>query len=276
MPELAEAETIRRQLIPYTRDKIINEVKLGRETMLRHPAPDEFLKQLPGRRVERVIRRGKAVIFILDNDSSLIIRLGMSGKITPVHKDDPADRHVALTLGFAGEDYEVRFRDPRRFGSITLRKGTDVDAFPEFAHYGPEPLSKAFNAEYVARVLKGRRQKLGVILMDQRYFVGVGKIYADEIAFRAGISPLREAGSLTPAEIELLVEKTKETLKEAIKRRGTTAGDRSYRDAHNKPGSFQPSTYFRTGEPCLRCGHPIIRTNLTGGRGMHWCPNCQK
>lgn len=275
MPELAEAETIRRQLVPVLRGKSFCAVELSRKSMLRHPKAKEFLRCLQGRRIVRLIRRGKAIIFILENDSSLIIRLGMSGTLGMAPAEAPADKHVALRATFEGVEDELRFRDPRRFGSITLRCGTDPDQFPEFAHYGPEPLSKEFTADYVARVLKGRKAMIGVLLMDQRLFCGVGKIYADEIAFRAGIRPTRR-GRFTRAEIQRIAEQTREVLQEAIRQCGTTAGDSTYRDARGRMGRFQPSTYFRTGEPCLVCGTPIRRTNLTGGRGLHWCPICQK
>jgi len=276
MPELPEAETICRQISPQARGKTITAVMLREKSILRHPEDaGKFRRGLKGRRICRIYRRGKAVIFTLDNETSLVVRLGMSGTLKIRPADAPADKHVHLVLGL-GEGKELRFRDPRKFGGVTLRKGVEVEAFPEFAHYGPEPFSETFNAVYLANVLKGRKAKLGVLLMDQRIVAGIGKIYSDEICFHGGIRPGRAAGRLTKKEIERLVIATREVLEKAIEDRGTTAGDRAYIDAYGLPGGFQPQVYQKIGQPCVRCGKPVKRTRMNGNRGLHWCAGCQK
>jgi formamidopyrimidine-DNA glycosylase len=199
----------------------------------------------------------------------------MSGTLKVVPADTPFDRHTHMRLELSGGD-ELRFRDPRMFGLIALRNGSEINTFPEFAHYGPEPLSPEFNAEYFSRVLKNRTAKIGIILMDQRVVTGLGKIYADEVLFCAGLRPTRAAGKLTKKEIAKLVACTKKVLEKAIGDRGTSASDGSYVDAYGLQGGFRPAAYQRTGQPCVKCRQPIRRTRLTGGRGLHWCPKCQK
>ncbi|NIM05635.1 MAG: bifunctional DNA-formamidopyrimidine glycosylase/DNA-(apurinic or apyrimidinic site) lyase [Armatimonadetes bacterium] len=276
MPELPEAETICRQLSPLTVGRRIISVSLREPRILRCPIDAaKFRRGLKGRRISRLLRRGKAIIFVLEGARCLVVRLGMSGTLKVEPAELTTDKHVHLRLGLEGGD-ELRFRDPRKFGCLALRTGTEVEAFPEFSHYGPEPLSAAFTPSYLAQRLKGRRAKVGVVLMDQSVVAGLGKIYADEICFRAGVRPGRAAGRLTKKEIEKLVAATREVLEEAIGDRGTTAEDSVYQDAYGLSGGFRPAVYQRTDQPCIRCGQPIRRTRLTDGRGMHWCPECQK
>jgi len=276
MPELPEAETIRRQLAPLTLGRKITSVNLRTQSLLRYPrGAAAFRRGLKGRQITRLLRKGKALVFILEEAFSLVVRLGMSGTLKVESPDSPHDKHLHLRLGLEGGG-ELRFRDPRKFGRLSLREGTALDSFPEFARYGPEPLSEDFNPAYLAQTLKNRKARLGIILMDQRVVAGIGKIYADEICFRAGLRPTRAAGRLTRKEVERLVGAAREVLEEAIGDRGTTIGDGAYQDAYGLAGGFRPAVYQRSGRPCLRCGRPLRRTRLSNGRGMHWCPNCQK
>jgi formamidopyrimidine-DNA glycosylase len=276
MPELPEAETICRQLAPLVTGKQITSVNLRERSILRHPLEAaKFRRRLKGRRIGRVLRRGKAVILVLEESLSLVVRLGMSGTLKVEPAEAPFDKHVHLRLGLE-EGAELRFRDPRKFGGLSLREGNAVDAFPEFAHFGPEPLCEEFTPDYLAQRLKGRKAKVGTLLMDQRVIAGIGKIYADEICFRAGVRPTRAAGRLSKREIERVAAAAREVLEEAIGGRGTTAQDNVYLDSYGRPGGFRPAVYQRTGQPCVCCGKPVRRTRLTDGRGMHWCAECQK
>lgn len=276
MPELPEAETICRQLAKQVISKTINAIFTGDNRILRHPkTPASVRRLLKGRRISDVYRRGKAVIILLDNNYIMIIRLGMSGTLKVESAEAPFDKHTHLRL-LLDNGEELRFRDPRKFGGVTIRKGTDVDLTPEFCHCGPEPLSAKYDPAYLEKALKGRKAQLGVILMDQRIVAGIGKIYSDEICFLAGIRPTRAAGSLKKAEYLALAKATVEVIERAIGDRGTSAKDNVYIDAYGLLGGFRPAVYQRTGEPCVKCGEPIRRTSLTGGRGLHWCPKCQK
>jgi formamidopyrimidine-DNA glycosylase len=276
MPELPEAETIRKQIAAAALGKTIRSVRITEEKILRAPTgKSRFIRALKGRKICRVERRGKAVILILDDSSSLVVRLGMSGSLVVEPKASPFDKHTHLRLE-VGDSLELRFRDPRKFGGLYLHADSDVNSFPEFAHFGPEPLSRDLNAAYLAKTLKGRTAKIGVLLMDQRIVAGLGKIYADEACFVAGIKPTRQAGGLRLEEVTALVKAIKSVLKKAIANRGTTAEDRGYIDARGYPGGFRPAVYQRTGRPCRRCKTPICRTAMSGNRGIHWCPKCQK
>jgi len=171
----------------------------------------------------------------------------------------------------------IRFVDQRQFGLISAREGHDLDSMPEFARYGPEPLSEEFCPEYLKQAFARRGAQLEVVLMDQKVIAGIGKIYADEICFRAGLRPTRRANSLTGPMRAKLWQATREVLAEAIQCRGSSAADETYRDLYGMPGEFQKRMYVyqRTGGPCRVCGTAIRRSVMPGGRGMHWCPKCQ-
>jgi formamidopyrimidine-DNA glycosylase len=276
MPELPEAETIRRQIAKKIIGKDIREASITDPAILRYP-PDvrRFCRHIKKCHILAVTRRGKAIVCRLDSEQLLVIRLGMSGTMKVVPADVPFDRHVHFRLRFA-DNNELRLRDPRKFGGVYLRDGSNVDALPEFSHYGPDALSDEFNADYLAAALRGRKVLIGVVLMDQHLVAGIGKIYSDEACWRTKVAPTRPAGSLSRAEIKRLAAAVKECLTEAIGVRGTTAGDNSYVDTYGLAGGFRPATYARTGQPCPRCDTPIQRTRMGGGRGLHYCPKCQK
>jgi formamidopyrimidine-DNA glycosylase len=280
MPELPEAETMRRQLEAEIGGATISGVQVHIARAAREQESVEELSALSaGRRIERVGRRGKAVLFFLDSrkPSTLIIRLGMTGLLRVVSPDEPLDTHTAATIRLRGAK-QIRFIDQRLFGSITARPGHGIDAMSEFAHYGPEPLSDEFTAAYLKEALSRRGAGIEPVLMNQGVVAGIGKIYADEILFRAGIRPSRAANKLTGPMRERLLNATRDVLGEAIGSRGSSAADETYADVYGMPGRFQDrlQVYQRTGEPCRVCGTPIRRTKMTGGRGMHWCPKCQK
>jgi formamidopyrimidine-DNA glycosylase len=276
MPELPEAETIRRQIAGAALQKTILSVEITEEKILRSPTRRrEYTRALKGRQISRVLRRGKAVILLLDSGASLVVRLGMSGSLKVEPQTALFDKHTHVRLSLEG-GRELRFRDPRKFGGLHLHRAGELSSFSEFAHYGPEPLSREFTAEYLAETLQHRTAKIGVLLMDQRIVAGLGKIYADEACFLAGVKPTRAAGRLKREEVSRLVAAVKAVLKKAIANRGTTAEDGGYIDARGYPGSFRPAVYQRTGQPCRRCKTPIRRTAMSGNRGIHWCPKCQK
>ena len=285
MPELPEAETIRCQLEPEVAGVTIRKMRvLIARAAREHQSPRELARLVEGRRIVRVGRRGKAVVLFLEGGSgrgrarptTLIIRLGMTGLIQVVPAKEPIAKHTAALLELA-DGRQIRFVDQRQFGLISARPGHDVDAMPEFEGYGPEPLSDEFSPEYLKRAFARRSAQLEVVLMDQKVIAGIGKIYADEICFRAGLRPTRRASGLTGPMRQRLWQATREVLAEAIQCRGSSANDETYRDLYGMPGEFQKRLYVyqRTGEPCRVCGTPIRRTPMPGGRGMHWCPKCQ-
>lgn len=280
MPELPEAETIRRQLEPEVQGETIRKVRVLIPRIARaHPSPRALSRLVAGRRIERVGRRGKAVLLFLDSGkpSTLIIRLGMTGLVRVTAPEEPLDKHTAAVFELS-DGRQIRFIDQRQFGGVSARPGHDVDAMPEFKGYGVEPLSDEFTPDYLKQVCARRSAQLEPVLMDQKAIAGIGKIYADEICFRAGLRPTRRANRLTGPMRRRLWQAVREVLTEAIGCRGSTANDETYRDVYGMPGEFQERlfVYQRTDQPCRVCGTPIRRTPMPGGRGMHWCPKCQK
>jgi formamidopyrimidine-DNA glycosylase len=289
MPELPEAETIARQLRSEIIGAQIDRVQVRHPRSIRrrgaeneNPNPGfasrraRFARALRGRRITGVGRRGKAVLLTLDDADTLVVRLGMSGQILVRPTGTPREKAARVILGLG--ERELRFVDPRTFGQMAVRRGTGPDAFPDFWEYGPEPLSPKFTPAYLAAALRGRRTRIGVALMDQHLVAGIGKIYADEICFRAGLRPTRLAGRLTRPMLQRLWRAARQVLREAIRCCGTTDADGAYLDAFGQAGRFRTRlrVYRRTGQPCRVCGTPIRRTRLSGGRGMHWCPVCQR
>jgi formamidopyrimidine-DNA glycosylase len=280
MPELPEAETIRCQLEDEIVGKTIRRVELHDPRVARnHKSGSHLASMVEGRRIESVGRRGKAPLLFLDGRRPviLIFRLGMTGLLRVVRAKTAIEGTAVASLALSGGS-DLRFLDQRRFGSMVARPGSDVDATPEFEHYGPEPLSEEFTLGYLEAAFSRRRAKLEIVLMDQSVIAGIGKIYADEICFRAGLRPGRRACGLTGPMRKRLWHATREVLSEGIACRGSSARDETYLDVYGMPGSFQDRicVYQRTKEPCRACGSPIRRTRIPGGRGMHWCPECQK
>lgn len=280
MPELPEAETIRRQLEQLVTGKIIRRLELHHPRVWRaHASPKELTARVEGRRIVGVGRRGKAPYLLLNGNkpSVLIFRLGMTGLVRVVAATEPGAATPYATLHLSGRQH-IRFYDQRTFGELIAFPTHAVDNTPEFAHYGPEPFSEAFTLEHLKHQFARRRAKLEEVLMNQTVIAGIGKIYADEICFRAGLRPGRRANSLTGPMRERLWRETRQVLAEGIACRGSSTNDETYRDVYGLPGRFQDrlNVYQRTGQPCRVCGTPIRRTRMNGGRGLHWCPQCQR
>jgi len=280
MPELPEAETIRCQLEREIVGKAVRRLQLHDARAAReHESPEELASLVEGRKIQGVGRRGKAPLLFLDGKkpTTLIFRLGMTGLLRVVPAKEPLEKSIVATLTLS-DGKHLRFLDQRKFGGLIARPGHDVDGTPEFDHYGPEPLSDDFTPEYLKDVFSRRSAKLEMVLMDQHVIAGIGKIYADEICFQAGLRPGRSARRLTKPMCERLWRAAREVLSEGIDCRGSSARDETFLDIYGMPGDFQDRmcVYQRTGEPCRVCGTPIRRTRIAGGRGMHWCPECQK
>jgi len=280
MPELPEAETVRGQLAKAVTGARIRRARVHSGRAARNHTSEEELDALvKGRTIREVGRRGKAILLFLDGKkpSTLIIRLGMTGLINVVPAKEPLVKHTAGVIELT-DGRQIRFVDQRQFGLMVARPGQDVDAMPEFDTYGPEPLSEAFTPEYLKQAFARRSTNLEVTLMNQQVIAGIGKIYADEILFRAGLRPSRKANALTGPMRQRIWEATREVLKEACSFGGTTTPDESFRDLYGMAGRFADrlNAYQRAGQPCRVCGATIKRTPMPGGRGMHWCPKCQK
>ncbi len=291
MPELPEVETVRAGLAPVLEHRRLTRVETRRGD-LRVPFPPHFAERLTGRRVERLRRRAKYLLADLDDGETLVIHLGMSGRMAVyaqgkerrlgnyVHDQAPADsghgRHDHVVID-TDAPARIVFTDHRRFGLMLLVRKAELDTHPLFKGMGIEPLSAGFTAAYLGRVLKNKRAPIKSALLDQRVVAGLGNIYVCEALHRAGISPRRQGAAVTGRRLAALVKGIREVLREAIKAGGSSLRD--YARTDGALGEFQHrfAVYDREGEPCPRsaCGGTIKRI-VQAGRSTFYCPRCQK
>lgn len=271
MPELPEVETITRGLSARLGGARIATVE-QRRADLRFPLPERLGERLRGRTVRRFARRAKYILAELDDGWTLLLHLGMSGRL--LLDGPPRGRHEHLTLGFA-DGTLLRLVDPRRFGMADLWPTARLAEHRLLAGLGVEPLAPEFDAAALLRLLRGRRVALKTALMDQRLVVGVGNIYANEALFAAKLSPRRQARTVGPERAARLVAAVRGVLEAAIRKGGTSLRD--YVQANGELGSFQSDfrVYERAGEPCPDCGRPIRRI-VQAGRATYLCPSCQR
>lgn len=271
MPELPEVEVSRLGLLPHLSGQTLLHA-VFRTPRLRHALPAALAERLAGRRVDAIIRRGKYLLF--DCGSGwLIVHLGMSGSLRLVPNGTPAQKHDHVDLVFPGTT--LRLRDPRRFGAVLWHEGRDVERHPLIAVLGVEPLSPEFDGDWLYAATRGRNTPIKPWLMDSHRVVGIGNIYASEALFRAGISPLRAAGSIGRERCRKLAASIRATLEESIAAGGSSVRD--YVHSDGGAGSFQLacSVYGREGEPCHVCG-TAIRAIRQAGRTTFHCPKCQR
>lgn len=280
MPELPEVETVRRGLLPVLAGRRLTEVEQHRPD-LRFPLPDGFARRLRGRRIEDIGRRGKYLLIRLDAGEVWLAHLGMSGRFC-VHPGEPPPLGVHDHVVVRTEDgTTVRFHDPRRFGCMDLVAAADLAQHPSLARLGPDPLGPAFDASYLAEQLAGRLAPLKAALLDQHVVAGMGNIYASESLFRARLSPLRTAGTVSSAQVKQLVTAIREVFIEAIAAGGSSLRD--HRHPSGELGLFQHgfAVYGRLGEPCPGCRCQLARTGgirriVQSGRSTFYCGHRQR
>ena len=272
MPELPEVEVVCRGLRPLVMGRTLGRIRISGRP-LRLPMPVDLLQRwADGSVVTEVRRRGKYLIIVLDNGARLIVHLGMTGRLGLFPRETPLATHDHLCLGLDNR-MELRFNDTRRFGSIQLLT-PDQDETLHFAGLGPEPLRQEFSAAYLMAKAARRSQPLKNFLMDSRVVVGIGNIYASEIAHEAMIAPTRPAKKVSRQEWQTIVEQTKWVLNRAIAAGGSTIAN--FVDSSGQPGYFQLElkVYGQAGKPCRRCGAPIVKETLAG-RATFFCGACQ-
>ena len=283
MPELPEVETVRRGLLPVMEGKRILRADVNRPD-LRWPLPARMAERVSGMRVMSLRRRSKYLLADLSSGETLLVHLGMSGRIL-ISGDAPGafrnrhamhDRHDHVVFHMQG-GARVTFNDPRRFGAMDLVATASAEQHQRLAGIGPEPLGNAFDETYLASTLKGRRTTIKAALLDQRVVAGLGNIYVCEVLHRAGISPARRVSRLAARRIASLVPHVRDVLSEAIDAGGSSLRD--YRQADGELGYFQHifRVYGRDGDPCVKpgCGGRIVRTVQSGRSSFH-CPKCQR
>jgi formamidopyrimidine-DNA glycosylase len=275
MPELPEVETVMRGLDGRLTGRVIARAVLHRPD-LRWAIPDGFAAALTGARVNGFRRRGKYMFMRLNSGISVLIHLGMSGRMVI---DAPFATHEHLTIETA-DGGRIGFVDPRRFGALDLVATDAEDTHKLVASLGPEPLGNHFSGPYLLERLAGKATPIKAALLDQTLVAGIGNIYASEALFRARISPRRMAGGLGAARIERLVPAIKTTLTEAIAAGGSSLRD--YVQPSGELGYFQHAwkVYDRAGQPCERCPGPPscagIRRLVQMGRASFYCPLSQR
>jgi len=270
VPELPEVETITRELCPRLVGRSITAVEVLWPNSIAVPDVPTFRREVIGLSISEVSRRGKYIIFSADSFRHLLVHLRMTGQLRLIPA--PQDRHPHDRVCFSLDNGETLcFRDPRKLGRLWLVD----DPQTVLGHLGPEPLNPALTpAEFAAR-LRQHRGQLKPLLLNQRFLAGLGNIYTDEALFLSGLHPCRRASTLSEAEATRLLAAIREVLREAISEGGTTF-DGAYRRVDGESGQHQHrlQVYRRTGQPCPRCGTPIVRI-VVGGRGTHFCPRCQ-
>lgn len=270
MPELPEVETTRRGLAPHIVGKTIKQVILRRDS-LRWPIPFDIVEQLPGQKILGIERRAKYLL-MHTKAGSAVWHLGMSGSMRVLNANAEVGKHDHVDVVLSGNKI-IRYTDPRRFGCLLWQALKETH--PLLLKLGPEPLTDAFSGAYLFARSRNKHVAVKSFLMDQAVVVGVGNIYVAESLFRAGISPLREAGSISKARYEKLALAAKEILTYAIERGGTTLRD--FINPDSEPGYFEQEldVYGREGLPCKQCGRPLRDSRLNNRAGA-WCGFCQK
>jgi formamidopyrimidine-DNA glycosylase len=281
VPELPEAETVRRQLEPQLVGQKITAVwaRLPRRTF---PSIAEFVENMRGARIVAAKRRGKQIYFPLDNELHLLVHLGMTGRLfiadrgfrfADFESSNPQSKHVHAILQLDNGGSLV-FADPRTFGAIGVSR-----ELPFLDAMGPEPLDPDFDEAALVRKLRARTAKIKAAILDQKLVAGLGNIYADEVCFIARVHPATPANEVPLKKLKVLVSQMRPVLERAIAARGATLKDGGYQDIFGNFGEFVPQVYGRAGEPCENCGKPIERGVLGASktaRSYHFCPKCQK
>jgi formamidopyrimidine-DNA glycosylase len=271
MPELPEVEVTRQGLIPLLKKTIIK-VDV-RNYSLRWPIDNNLKTILEGQELLQLKRRAKYILAKFTN-GTLIIHLGMSGRLCIVPLNSKAKKHDHVDFTFNNGGPILRYTDPRRFGSILWTKKNPMD-HNLLRKLGPEPLDKKFNDEYLYRILRGKQQYIKNVIMNSTNVVGIGNIYASESLFYAGIKPQRRAERISRKETYTLVKYIKEVISNAIKKGGSTMSD--FFDVNGENGYFQNEhkVYGREGLPCFNC-QSIIKQKRIGQRSSFFCGECQK
>ena len=283
MPELPEVETVRRGIESAMQDQVIISAEVNRPD-LRWPFPPNMAKRLSGARVVGLRRRSKYILVDLDSDESLIVHLGMSGRmlvsgiqVGQFHQEHPAPKKHDHVVFHMENGARVTFNDARRFGAMDLASTAAVEQHKLLASLGPEPLGNSFDETYLIGALSGKNSPIKSTLLDQRIIAGLGNIYVCEVLFRAKISPITKASELSKLRIGKIVPIIREVLEEAILAGGSSLKD--YRQTGGELGYFQHNfqVYDQENQLCssVGCTGVIVRI-IQAGRSSYYCPRCQR
>jgi formamidopyrimidine-DNA glycosylase len=276
VPELPEVEVVRRGLAAHVVGRTIADVRVdGLRSLRRHRAGvDDFIARLAGRSVTDARRRGKYLWLVLDDDDAVLCHLGMSGQMLIAEAGMPPVKHQHVTVEL-DDGHELRFVDQRTFGGLAFSEG-GAELPPEIAHIARDPLDPEFDVLVFSRRLRGKRTEIKRALLDQTLVSGIGNIYADEALWRARLHYARPTAALRHAEVLELMGHVVDVMTEALGQGGTSF-DALYVNVNGQSGYFDRSlqAYGQEGEPCARCGTPIVREPFMS-RSSFRCPRCQR
>ncbi|MCH5464531.1 bifunctional DNA-formamidopyrimidine glycosylase/DNA-(apurinic or apyrimidinic site) lyase [Levilactobacillus tujiorum] len=273
MPELPEVETVRRGLTQLVAGATIDHVDVYYPKMVR-PDAEIFTADLIGRKIEKIDRRGKYLLFRFSGDLTLISHLRMEGKYDVQPEGSPIPKHTHVIFHLK-DQRELRYNDTRKFGRMRLVKtGTEATELKSLAQMGPEPTESALTLAYMQRVFGKSHKIVKPFLLDQSKIAGLGNIYVDEVLWLSKINPLTPADTLTQAQLSVLRQNIIAEIARAIQGHGTTV--HTFSTAFGETGDFQNElhVYGHEGEPCERCGTEIVKIKVAQ-RGTHFCPHCQ-
>ncbi|UWR03136.1 bifunctional DNA-formamidopyrimidine glycosylase/DNA-(apurinic or apyrimidinic site) lyase [Ruegeria conchae] len=283
MPELPEVETVRRGLSPAMEGVVIQRADVNRPD-LRWPFPERMAERLTGQRVDRLRRRSKYILADLNSGETLLIHLGMSGRMTVsgdplgqfAHKHPMPEKHDHVVFHMAN-GARITFNDPRRFGAMDLLSTATAEDHKLLSVLGPEPLGNDFHEQHLIEAFKGKNSPVKSALLDQGIVAGLGNIYVCEALYRGKVSPRRKAGQISASRVGALVPIIRHVLQDAIEAGGSSLRD--FRQADGELGYFQHSfdVYGREGRPCRTggCSGEIKRITQSG-RSSFYCAQCQR
>lgn len=273
MPELPEVETVKESLKLRLVGKKIKSVNILWDNIIAYPSKEEFIREIGDKVIVDVKRRGKFLMFDLD-DYYLLSHLRMEGKYFFKKHDDEINKHEHVIFDL-GNDEELRYMDTRKFGKMYLLKKDEINNVGPLKDLGLEPWDENLNNQYLLDKYKNKKLPIKTVLLDQSIIVGIGNIYADEILFLAKIYPLKKCNLLNKKECTDIIKYTREVLEKAIEKGGTTI--RTYSSVDGVHGLFQNEllVHGKDRGNCPTCNEKIDKIRV-GGRGTYYCPKCQK
>jgi len=269
MPELPEVETVKNTLKKQVLNKKIKLAKIYWDNIIAFPEVEEFKEKIKNQQINDILRRGKWLMFKLD-DYFLLSHLRMEGKYFIRKKGDEKNKHEHIFLTFT-DNTELRYHDTRKFGKMYLIEKQKVYDVKPLNELGLEPWDNKLTEKYLKNKLT--KKPIKTELLDQSVITGIGNIYADEILFLSKINPETPANTLTNKNLKDIIKYTKEVLEKAINLGGTTI--KSYTSAEGVHGMFQTELLVHTKKTCPKCNTKIEKIKV-GGRGTYYCPKCQK
>ena len=276
MPELPEVELVAKSLDRLVKNRKIIAAELLRERLAPENPPADFAGKLKDAVINFIHRRGKHILFDLDNGNTLLTHLRMTGRflLLPVEREMPKFCHAVF---YFEDENRLIFQDQRHFGLMKIVKTDQLHEAKEIKKLAPEPFSEEFNPKYFRASLKTSKRSLKEFLLDQTKVLGLGNIYAAEAMFLARVNPQTPTDKVSPRKANVLFEKIREVLAESIANGSTLNVNPENIDGSYYGGGYENHwrVYDRAGEPCINCANAIIRI-VQGGRSSYFCPRCQR